>query len=66
MDRRAKSATSLSLPWEESASSLAQDRSDVGLAAYHFQFASPRVRLQTKNSHRMRWISFTPGRPMRT
>jgi transglutaminase-like putative cysteine protease len=58
------SATSLSLPWEESARSLTQDLSEEGLAAYQFQFASPRVRLnQEFASYALE--SFTPGRPMR-
>jgi Transglutaminase-like enzymes, putative cysteine proteases len=64
IDSQVKSATSLSLPWEESARSLTQDRSDEGLAAYQFQFASPRVRLnQEFASYALE--SFTSGRPMR-
>jgi len=64
IDRQAISATSLSRPWEESARSLAEDRSDEGLAAYQFQFASPRVRLnQEFASYALE--SFTPRRPMR-
>ena len=64
IESQANPATNLSLPWEESARSLAQDRSDEGLAAYQFQFASPRVRLnQEFASYALE--SFTPGRPMR-
>ena len=64
IESRANSATSFSLPWEESAKFLAEDRSDEGLAAYQFQFASPRVRLnQEFASYALE--SFTPGRPMR-
>jgi transglutaminase-like putative cysteine protease len=64
IDSPANLVTRLSLPWEESARSLAQDRSDEGLAAHQFQFASPRVRLNREfASYALE--SFTPGRPMR-
>jgi len=64
IDSPTTSVTRPSLPWEESAKSLGQDRSDEGLTAHQFQFASPRVRLnQEFASYALE--SFTPGRPMR-
>ena len=33
-------------PWEESARSLADDASELGLDAYQFQFESPRIRIR--------------------
>ncbi len=51
-------------PWEESAQSLAEDHSPDGLAAYQFQFESPRVR-QRPEFAAYALQSFTPGRPMR-
>jgi len=58
------SAPGFSRPWEESAGSLAADRSEEGLSAYQFQFASPRVRLN-KEFASYALESFTPARPMR-
>jgi transglutaminase-like putative cysteine protease len=64
IDNRSRSAAGISRPWEESAKSLAQDRSNEGLTAHQFQFASPRVRLNREfASYALE--SFTPGRPMR-
>lgn len=53
-----------SRPWEESAKPLAKDRSDEGLAAFQFQFASPRIRLNEEFAA-YALQSFTPARPMR-
>lgn len=53
-----------SLPWEESARSLALDHSPEGLAAYQFQFESPRIRLRPEFAA-YALQSFTPRRPMR-
>jgi transglutaminase-like putative cysteine protease len=64
VDRQPASSASLSLPWEESARPLAEDHTDEGLAAYQFQFASPRIRLN-QNFAAYALESFTPGRPMR-
>ena len=52
-----------SLPWEESSRSLALDRSAEGLAAYQFQFESPRIRLRPEFAA-YALQSFTPRRPM--
>jgi transglutaminase-like putative cysteine protease len=49
--------------WEESARSLADDASDLGLDAYQFQFESPRIRIR-KEFAEYALQSFTPGRPM--
>ena len=57
-------APGFSRPWEESAGSLAEDRCEEGLAAYQFQFASPRVRLN-KEFASYALESFTSRRPMR-
>jgi len=64
IDGQTSPAPGLSRPWEESAGSLAADRSEEGLAAYQFQFASPRVRLN-KEFASYALESFTPARPMR-
>jgi transglutaminase-like putative cysteine protease len=64
IDGQASPAPGLSRPWEESAGSLAADCSEEGLAAYQFQFASPRVRLN-KEFASYALESFTPARPMR-
>jgi transglutaminase-like putative cysteine protease len=53
-----------SLPWEESSRSLALDHSPEGLAAYQFQFESPRIRLRPEFAE-YALQSFTPRRPMR-
>lgn len=64
IDGQTSPAPGLSSPWEESAGSLAADRSEEGLAAYQFQFASPRLRLNREfASYALE--SFTPARPMR-
>lgn len=52
-----------SLPWEEVARSLPNDRSAAGLEAYQFRFESPRIRIRPEfASYALE--SFTPGRPM--
>jgi transglutaminase-like putative cysteine protease len=63
VDRESRLSVGSSRAWEESARPLADDHSVEGLAAYQFQFASPRIRL---NQHFKRYAleSFTPGRPM--
>jgi transglutaminase-like putative cysteine protease len=54
---------STSLPWEESARPLAEDHTPEGLAAYQFQFESPRIRLRPEfAAYALK--SFTPGRPI--
>jgi transglutaminase-like putative cysteine protease len=53
-----------SLPWEESSQSLALDHSPEGLAAYQFQFESPRIRLRPEFAA-YALQSFTARRPMR-
>jgi transglutaminase-like putative cysteine protease len=53
-----------SLPWEESSQSLALDHSPEGLAAYQFQFESPRIRLRPEFAG-YALQSFTPRRPIR-
>jgi transglutaminase-like putative cysteine protease len=63
IDRDTGSATIRSLPWEESTRWLAQDHSPAGLAAYQFQFESPRIRLRPEFAAYAR-ESFTAGRPM--
>ncbi len=57
-------AQQATLPWEESALPLAQDHSPEGLAAYQFQFESPRIRLRPQFAA-YALQSFTPRRPMR-
>jgi transglutaminase-like putative cysteine protease len=52
-----------SLAWEESARPLAGDHTLEGLAAYQFQFESPRIRLRPEFAA-YALESFTPGRPM--
>jgi transglutaminase-like putative cysteine protease len=64
IDRQTISPSSNSRPWEDSARPLAKDHSDAGLAAYQFQFASPRVRLNQEFAA-YALESFTPERPMR-
>jgi len=51
-------------PWEESARPLAQDLSPAGLAAYQFQFESPRIRIRPEFAG-YALESFTPRRPLR-
>ena len=53
-----------SLPWEASARPLAKDHTATGLAAYQFQFESPRIRLNPQFAA-YALQSFTPGRPLR-
>jgi transglutaminase-like putative cysteine protease len=64
VDRQPISPSELSRPWEVSAGPLADGFGDEGLAAYQFQFASPRVRLNQEFAA-YALESFTPGRPMR-
>jgi transglutaminase-like putative cysteine protease len=64
VDTEPASSATLSRPWEESAKPLAEDHTDDGLAAYQFQFASPRVRLNDEFAA-YALESFTPERPMR-
>ena len=52
-----------SLPWEEVAKGLPDDRSPGALEAYQFRFESPRIRLRPEfASYALQ--SFTPGRPI--
>jgi transglutaminase-like putative cysteine protease len=64
VDKEPFALESPSRPWEESARPLAGDHSDEGLAAYQFQFASPRVRLNQEFAA-YALESFKTGRPMR-
>lgn len=64
VDRRSIAPGGLSRPWEKSARPLAEDHSDEALAAYQFQFASPRVSLNQEFAA-YALESFKPGRPMR-
>jgi transglutaminase-like putative cysteine protease len=50
-------------PWEDSALPLSHDRTPDALAAYQFQFESPRIRLHADYAS-YALTSFTPGRPM--
>ena len=63
VDREAAPLDAPSLPWEESAHPLAEDRSAESLTAYQFQFPSPRIKLNPQFA-RYALESFTPGRPM--
>ena len=63
IDRKPIPAAAVSLPWEESAKPLAADLSEEGLAAYQFQFPSPRIRLNQEFAV-YALESFTPRRPM--
>ena len=60
----ASRSTLPSLPWEESARTLADDHSPEGLDAFQFQFESPRIRIRPEFAA-YALESFTPGRPMR-
>ncbi len=53
-----------SVPWEESAEPLARDLRAEALAAFQFQFESPRIRKKPEFAA-YALESFTPGRPMR-
>jgi transglutaminase-like putative cysteine protease len=53
-----------STPWEQSTLPLATDLSPEGLAAYQFQFESPRIRIRAEFAEYAR-ESFLPQRPMR-
>ncbi len=64
IDGDASLTTADSLPWEESARRLARDHRPEALAAYQFQFESPRVRLRPEFAA-YALESFSPGRPMR-
>lgn len=62
--RADNSPAELSSPWEASTGPLATDHTPEGLAAYQFQFESPRVRIRPEfGAYAL--ASFTPGRPMR-
>jgi transglutaminase-like putative cysteine protease len=52
-----------SLPWEEAARSLPNDRTPGGLEAYQFVFESPRIRIRPEFAA-YAFQSFTPGRAM--
>ena len=52
------------LAWEASARALTEDQSAEALAAYQFQFESPRIRLRPEFAA-YALASFTAGRPMR-
>lgn len=54
----------LSPPWEESTQALGRDHRPEALAAYQFQFESPRIRLRPEYAA-YALESFTPGRSMR-
>lgn len=54
----------LSLPWEESTTSLGSDHTPGGLDAHQFQFESPRIRASPAFAA-YALASFTPGRLMR-
>jgi transglutaminase-like putative cysteine protease len=64
IDKQTIPAALPSLPWEESTRSLAEDQTPEGLAAYQFQFESPRISLRPEYAA-YALESFTPGRPMR-
>ena len=64
VDRQPVSSSTLSRPWEESAGPFAENHTNEGLAAYQFQFASPRVRLNHEFAA-YALESFTHERPMR-
>jgi transglutaminase-like putative cysteine protease len=53
-----------SLAWECSTKALGKDLTPEGIAAYQFQFESPRIRLREEYADYAR-ESFLPGRPMR-
>jgi transglutaminase-like putative cysteine protease len=63
VDRNRELSSASARPWEESATPLSGDHSVEGLAAYQFQFASPRVRLNPQFAS-YALTSFTPGRAM--
>jgi transglutaminase-like putative cysteine protease len=52
-----------SLPWEEAAGSIPNDRTPTGLAAYDFGFESPRIRIRPEFAD-YALLSFTPQRPL--
>ncbi len=52
------------LPWEASARALVDDPSPEAIAAYQFQFESPRIRIRPEFAA-YALESFSPGRPMR-
>jgi transglutaminase-like putative cysteine protease len=52
-----------SIPWEEAARALPDDRSPAGLEAYQFGFESPRIRPRPEFAA-YALQSFTPGRPL--
>ncbi len=52
-----------SIPWEEAARLLPEDRTPAGLDAWQFAFESPRIR-QRPEFAAYALQSFTPGRPM--
>lgn len=64
VEAEAGHAAADSLPWEQSAEPLARDFSPEALAAFQFQFESPRIRKSTVFAA-YALESFTPGRPMR-
>jgi transglutaminase-like putative cysteine protease len=64
VDHTADPSPGSSLSWEQSARSLADDYSPEGLAAYQFQFESPRIRLRPEFAT-YALQSFTPERPLR-
>jgi len=51
------------IPWEEAAQWLANDRSPAGMDAFQFGFESPRIRIRPEFAA-YALQSFTPGRPM--
>lgn len=63
IDRESTPDGTTSLPWEESAKALGEDRSVEALAAYQFQFESPRVKRNNEFAD-YALVSFTPGRPL--
>ncbi len=63
IDREPIPKEAVSRPWEESAKPLAADRSEEALAAYQFQFPSPRIRLNQEFAA-YALESFSPKRPL--
>jgi transglutaminase-like putative cysteine protease len=63
MEGNARPWLQQSLPWEEAARLLPDDRSPAGLEAYQFGFESPRIRIRPEfASYALQ--SFMPGRPI--
>jgi transglutaminase-like putative cysteine protease len=63
MDGNEQSWSQLSLPWEDAALCVTDDRSPAGLEAYQFGFESPRIRTRPEFAA-YALQSFTPHRPL--